>query len=216
MLDFKELPSDGVRFEQLIRELLIRLGLEFDPALGSAQTLAVIWLSRRGRLASSPLWHASGWSVVSTTAQHRDDHIVGLDDISGITDACSAVDASGFLLATSTQPSAAVVGVWKNLAVAGGSPPAIGTGSRDRETPERARDFSANHQFSRRALSRFPGSIYNTTKPSFWAAELQGLLSLSVSRTANLYPKLKDVEEIVRRVEEHPRAGRRGVGASLY
>ena len=28
MLDFRELPSDGIKFEQLIRELLIRSGFE--------------------------------------------------------------------------------------------------------------------------------------------------------------------------------------------
>ena len=105
MIDFTELPADGVRFEQLIRELLIRSGLEVHwTGVGPDGGRDLVATENcQGRLAP----FERKWLVSCKNATSGKS--VGLDDVNGISDACAAVDASGFLLACSTQPSSTAV-----------------------------------------------------------------------------------------------------------
>jgi hypothetical protein len=198
MLDFKELPSDGIKFEQLIRELFIRLELEVHwTGVGpDAGRDLVVTEKAIGKLA--PLERK--W-LVSCKHFALSGRSVGLDDIAGITDACAAVDATGFLLAASTQPSAAVVRRLEELSGAGHLTTRYWDGIEIEKRLNAPETFPLIDQFFPASAKQIPWKIYNTTKPSFWAANYKSYFLYLGSRTSNLFPKLKDVEEIVRRLE---------------
>ncbi len=103
MLNFTNLPKDGVRFEQLVRDLLLRAGLRPTwtgvGADSGRDLLAVEALS--GPLNSKNMT----WLVDCKHFAHS-GRSVGVADVIDIVDRCQRVAATGFLLATSTQPSA--------------------------------------------------------------------------------------------------------------
>jgi hypothetical protein len=55
--------------------------------------------------------------------------------------------------------------------------------------------------FLPKSSAAMPWKIYNSTRPSFWAANYKDYFLYLASRTSNLFPKLRDVEEIVVRLE---------------
>jgi hypothetical protein len=106
MLDFTELPDDGKKFEQLIRELLFSYGM------------AVEWSGRgpdggRDLICREPLKSLitpmnRTWLVQCKHFAHA-NRSVGIDDLDNIVDSCVHHKAAGYLLACSTQPSSTVV-----------------------------------------------------------------------------------------------------------
>lgn len=106
MLDFKELPQDGEAFEQLVRELLFSYGM------------AVEWSGRgpdggrdlicREALKSLIAPTSRTWLVQCKHFAHA-NRSVGVDDLDNVVNSCSHHNATGYLLACSTQPSSSVV-----------------------------------------------------------------------------------------------------------
>jgi hypothetical protein len=198
MIDFKELPSDGVKFEQLIREMLIRLKLEVHwTGVGPDAGRDLIAIEKTlGELA--PLQRK--W-VVSCKHYATSGRSVGLDDIGGVTDACAAVDVAGFLLATSTQPSAAVVRRLEELGSGGRLTIRYWDGIEIEKRLNSVETFPLIHLFFPESAKQLPWKIHNTMRPSLWAANYNQYFLYLASRTSNLFPKLKDVEEMVLRLE---------------
>ena len=116
-------------------------------------------------------------------------------------DACAAVDATGFLLACSTQPSSTVVRrleeihanrnivtrYWDSIEI-----------EKRLDTPS---TFPLISILLPKSSAAMPWKIYNSTRPSFWAANYKDYFLYLASRTSNLFPKLRDVEGIVARLE---------------
>jgi hypothetical protein len=182
MIDFTELSSDGTKFEQLIRELLVRCGFEVHwTGVGpdGGRDLVVV---ERAEGALAPFQRK--W-LVSCKHYAKSGKSVGLDDVTDINDACDAVGAGGFLLACSTQPSSTVVRRFDEIEKRLNAP----------------RTFALNHLFFPESSKSNPWQIYATHSPSFWAANYKDYFLYLGSRIAHTFPTLTDVEEIVRRLE---------------
>lgn len=106
MLDFKELPSDGQAFEQLVRELLFSYGLHVEwsgkGADGGRDLIC------REIISGFFVPETKVWLVQCKHFAHA-DRSVGVADLDDVVDSCHQHNATGYLLACSTQPSSAVV-----------------------------------------------------------------------------------------------------------
>lgn len=198
MLDFKELPSDGIKFEQLIRELCIRSEFEVHwTGVGPDGGRDLVVTEK----VAGPLAPFERKWLVSCKHLAHSGNSVGLDDVRDVTDACRAVNAAGFLLVCSTQPSSSVVRRLHEINAHG----EIVTRYWDGIEVERRLDTPAtfpliNLFFPVSAQNR-PWRIYNTDSPSFWAANYKDYFVYLASRDANTFPALEEVEFIVRRLE---------------
>lgn len=70
--------------------------------------------------------------------------------------------------------------------------------------------LSLIHQFFPRTSKSIGWRIYNTNSPSFWAANFKDYFIYLSSRTANTFPRLRDVETILQKLEsiKLPQAGK--------
>lgn len=198
MLDFTELPKDGIRFEQLIRELLLRTGFEVHwTGVGPDGGRDLVFVERaEGALAAfSRKW------LVSCKHHAGTGSSVGVSDISGIVDACEAVGAQAFLLACSTQPSSGVVRRLEEVQQQGKLITRYWDGVEVDRRLSRPDAYALRHAFFPVSSQANPWLIYATLSPSLWAAHHQGYFVYLASRTAHAFPELADVEEIIRRLE---------------
>ncbi|MDQ1157541.1 hypothetical protein QE385_001868 [Sphingomonas sp. SORGH_AS 950] len=102
MLDFTNLPKDGIRFEQLIRDILLRSGLKPNwTGVGpdSGRDLIATEIQKGPLFSNEKIW------LVDCKHFAHSKRSVGVSDVIDIIDRCHRSNASGFLLATSTQPS---------------------------------------------------------------------------------------------------------------
>lgn len=198
MLDFTELPADGVRFEQLIREILVRSDFEVHwTGIGPDGGRDLVAIER----AAGPLAAFERKWLVSCKHYAGSGRSVGLSDVTDISDACAAVDARGFLLACSTQPSSTLVRRLEEIE----ANRSIVTRYWDSIEIEKRLDnpstFPLISFFFPKSSAAAPWKIYNSTRPSFWAANYKNYFMYLGSRTSNLFPKLRDVETIVSKLE---------------
>lgn len=198
MLDFTELPADGVRFEQLIREILVRSGFEVHwTGTGPDGGRDLVAIER----APGPLAQFERRWLVSCKHYAGSGRSVGLDDVTDISDACSAVDACGFLLACSTQPSSTVVRRLEEIEANRNIVTRYWDGIELEKRLDSPSTFPLISIFLPKSSATMPWKLYNTTRPSFWAANYKDYFLYLGSRTSNLFPKLRDVEGIVARLE---------------
>lgn len=102
MIDFTELPLDGVKFEQLVRELLLVEGMRpFWTGQGSDGGRDLLVEEKlQGTLQDGKrLW------LVDCKHKAHSGKPVNLSDVSDITDRCKSVGAEGILIACSTHVS---------------------------------------------------------------------------------------------------------------
>lgn len=114
-MDFKELPSDGQAFEQLVRELLFSSGLHVEWS-GRGPDGGRDLICRETLLGQfAP--QTQTWLIQCKHKAHSGDS-VSVNDLDDIVTSCSQHNAAGYVLACSTQPSSAVVnrleGISKN------------------------------------------------------------------------------------------------------
>ena len=106
MINYKGLPKDGVLFEQLIRELFISINCEtFWTGVGPDGGRDLIVTEELSGLLSK---YQRRWLVSCKHFAHA-DRSVGVDDIINIKDCMEAINATGFILACSTYPSASLI-----------------------------------------------------------------------------------------------------------
>lgn len=105
-MDFKELPVDGQAFEQLLRELLFSMGLHVAwSGVGPDGGRDLIC---KEKLAGHFATQERTWLVQCKHKAHGGGS-VGVADLDDILTSCAQHNATGYLLACSTQPSSAVV-----------------------------------------------------------------------------------------------------------
>lgn len=198
MLDFKELPSDGVRFEQLIREMLIRSGFEVHwTGVGPDGGRDLVATERAaGMLAPfSRKW------LVSCKHKAHGGGSVGLPEVVDIVDACGAVDAEGYLLACSTQPSSGVVKRLEELQLSGKILTTFWDGVEIEKRLNIPELFPLVHQFLPESAKTQPWKIYATQAPSVWAANYKDYFLYMSCRIGHSFPPLTEVEAITAKLE---------------
>jgi hypothetical protein len=204
MLDFKELPDDGTLFEQLIREMLIRLGFDVHwTGVGPDGGRDLVATERaKGALAE----FSRKWLVSCKHKAHSRASVV-MDDIRDIGDSCRAIGAEGYLLACSTQPASSVVKRLEELNKAGGLLTVFWDGIELEKRLNVPDLFPLIHQFFPKSSKAQPWKIFATDSPSVWAAYYKDYFVYLSSRIANAFPELEEVECIARKIEEIPLPG---------
>lgn len=198
MIDFRELPADGIKFEQLVRELLFRSGFEVHwTGVGpdGGRDLVVVEKANGTLAPFQRKW------LVSCKHFANSGKSVGLDDVTDINDACDAVGATGFLLACSTQPSSTVVRRFEEIDARGKLVVRYWDSVEIEKRLTAPQTYALNYLFFPESTQGNPWQIYATHTPSFWAANFKDYFLYLSSRTAHTFPTLTDVEEIIRRLE---------------
>ncbi len=201
MINFKELPEDGIKFEQLTREILLKMGLEVHwTGVGPDSERDLFFIER----AQGPIANfRRKWLVCCKHFAHS-ERSVGIADIQNITDRCEAIGATGYLLVCSTQPSSTVIKRLEEIESQGKLTlrywDCIEIEKR-LNTPE---SFPLISLFFPQSAQKNKWKIYNTTSPSFWAANYKDYFFYLCSRTANTFPDLKDVEYFIKKMEAIP------------
>lgn len=201
MIDFKELATDGVSFEQLVRELLMRSNFEVHwTGVGpDGGRDLVITEEAFGQFAA----FRRKW-LVSCKHKAHSGKAVGLGDIVGLVDACAAIGAEGVLLACSTYPSASVVRRFKELEAEGKLLARIWDGIELEKRLTTAATFALVHLFFPESSKRYVWQVYNTNSPSLWAANYQEYFIYLSCRLTTSFPKLEHVEQVVKRLKSIP------------
>ncbi len=201
MINFKELPDDGIKFEQLIRELLIRSRFEVHwTGVGQDSGRDLILIEKsEGELAP----FERKW-LVSCKHNAHSGKSVGHNDINGFTDACSAIGAEGFLLVCSTQPSSTVVKRLEETTAQGKIITKIWDSIEIEKRLTTPTTLPLIYQFFIESAKNFVWQIYNTNSPSFWAANYKDYFIYLSCRLTSSFPSLKDVEVIINRLESIP------------
>ena len=198
MIDFKELEKDGIRFEQLVRELLLRSGFEVHWTGVGPDGGRDLVITEKSEGALAPFQRK--W-LVSCKHNAHSGKSVGLPDISDISDACEAVGATGFLLVCSTQPTSTVVTRLNEIESRGKLLTKFWDGIEIEKRLNTPSTFSLIHIFFPNSSRDIGWKIFNTNSPSYWVGNFKDYYIYLSSRVANTFPNLNDVEEILKKLE---------------
>jgi len=203
MIDFKELPRDGVLFEQLIREIFLKEGFEVHwTGVGAdgGRDLVVTEVLK-GKLSKiERKWLVS----CKHFANDKNNRSVNASDIGDFSSDCNAVGATGFILACSTQPSAGLVKRLEETGTIKGIETRFWDSIEIEKRITSPKCFSLIHTFFPKSALSYQWKIYNAYSPSFWAANYKDYFLYMSSRDASTYPDLQDIETMVKKLEEIP------------
>lgn len=201
MIDFKELPEDGVKFEQLIRELLVLEGFETHwTGVGQDGGRDLVVTEKlKGALSE----YERKWLI---SCKHTANHgkSLGREQAGNITEDCNAIGAEGYILVCSTQPTASLV---TRLAEIEQSQKIITKFWDSIEIEKKLlqpNTFSLIHTFFPKSAQNYEWKIYNAYSPAFWAANYKDYFFYLSCRHSNTYPYLESVEAIVNMLERIP------------
>jgi len=199
MIDFRELPDDGTRFEQLVRELL--LTYELSPrwtGQGPDQGRDLI----ATETATGPIGTFNRIWLVSCKHYAHSGRAVGRQDVASVVDDCRQAKADGFLLVCSTHPSSGTIQKLSELAADRAN--RLTTAYWDSVELEKRllnpTGFSLAHQFFPESMRARSWRIYNAGSPSFWAAHFKSSFFYLASRKSTGFPPLEEVELIFARL----------------
>lgn len=201
MIDFTELPADGVKFEQLIRELLVLDGFDVHwTGVGQDGGRDLVLTEKlKGDLSD----HSRKW-LVSCKHSANSGKSVGKSETGNITDDCRAIGAEGYLLVCSTQPTSNLI---TRLAEISASQKIITLFWDSIEIEKRLlkpNTFGLIHTFFPKSAESYQWRIYNASAPSFWAANYRQYFFYMSCRLSNSYPDLRASEAIVSILEAVP------------
>lgn len=199
MLDFKELPKDGVKFEQLIREIFVKEGYEVHwTGVGPDNRKDLVIVEKL----QGPLSYYKRRWLVSCKHKAHSGKAVSVSDLTDISGDCAQVKAEGFILATSTYPSSSVVNRLDDTA----SHNALKCLIWDEIEIERRllhpTTFPLINTFFPESSKNYKWSIYNGNSPNVWAANYKSYFLYLSSRVSNSFPFLAGVEDIIEIIEE--------------
>ena len=167
MIDFTELPEDGVQFEQLIRELFVSDGYETHwTGVGQDQSRDLVVIEKLEGPISS---YSRKWLIECKHKAHS-NRSVGLHDLNSITSACEAVGAEGFLLACSTQPSSSLVRHLKEIQQNNDLFTLYWDAIEIEKRLSKPNNFHLVELFLPKSSRKTGWKIYNSLSPSFWAS----------------------------------------------
>ncbi|SIO30680.1 restriction endonuclease [Halodesulfovibrio marinisediminis] len=179
MLDFTELSEDGIEFEQMIREMLFALGYKvFWSGAGADGGKDLICFEEHKSIFASC---KRKWLV---QCKHKaiSGRAVGVGDLGDIVGACRHHQCDGYLLATTTYPSSAVISRLEG--VAADPRDNLTTGCWDAVELERMLSTAELWGIAQRYLpeSATGWKIYASERPNHWTANYRGYYFHIVNR----------------------------------
>lgn len=199
MIDFKELSKDGTRFEQLVRELLLKKDLRprwTGVGPDSGRDLLAKEILKGQIKDSSRLW------LVECKHYAASGRNVGVGDIIDIRDRCERVGAEGFLLVCSTTISSELSRKLEEI----NSNTKIVTEVWDSVIIEKLllnpNSYSIAQQFFPISLAKPAWRMFYTEREERWMSHFEGYFLYVESRSGMEPPSLKDLETIIRELEK--------------
>ena len=198
MLSFQELSKDGVKFEQLIREIMLKKGLRPQwTGVGpdSGRDLLVEEELKSSIKDSKRIW------LVDCKHFANSGKTVGVADITDIRDRCERVGAKGFLLVCSTTVSSELSRKLDEI----NTNTNIATEIWDSITIEKLllnpTSYSIAQQFFPVSLATPAWQMFYTEREERWMAHYRGYFLYVESRSGIEPPCLSDLEGIIRELE---------------
>lgn len=201
MIDFTELPKDGVKFEQLIRELLLRE--DYVPrwtGVGPDGGRDIIFSEKT----VGPLSSLDRKWVVSCKHKANGGGSVSADDIQYAVGTCQAIGATGFILACSTQASSAAVTRLSEIEKNQGITCLVWDGVEIEKRLMAPRCAPLVHLFFPQTAKLIPWAVFNAGTPSLWCISFHGYFFYLSSRLPAGVPNLLYVQAIVEKLETVP------------
>lgn len=201
MVDFKELPDDGIKFEQLIRELLVLEGYNTHwTGVGQdgGRDLVVV-----EKLTGDLSEYKRKWLISCKHFAHSGKS-VGKDDIGDITADCNAIGAEGYILVCSTQPTANLITRLEEVKNSQKIITKFWDSIEIEKKLNKPNTFGLIHTFFPKSSQNYKWKIYNAFSPAFWAANYKNYFFYMSCRHSNTYPYLESIETIVKIFEKVP------------
>ncbi len=201
MIDFTELPEDGVKFEQLIRELLVLEGFETHwTGVGQDGGRDLVVTEKlKGELSE----YERKW-LISCKHTANSGKSLGREQAGNITEDCRAIGAEGYILVCSTQPTASLVTRLTEIEKKQNIITKFWDSIEIEKRLSKPNTFSLIHTFFLESSKRYRWRVYNAFSPAFWAANYKDYFFYLSCRHSNTYPYLESVETIVSLIEKVP------------
>ncbi len=194
MLDYSEV--DGTRFEQLVRELLLVLGLAPRwSGEGPDQGRDIIATeSFSGPVSKTKrVWLVQCKNTASA---------IGRPDLASVVTDCQQIGADGYLLVCSKNPTSSAVQLLEELDRNGSPVTRYWDGVELEKRLNEPRAFGIAQMFFPKSLGGTPWRVYNAGSPSIWAAHYRGHFIYLCCRDGATFPCLSWVEPLVARFEK--------------
>lgn len=201
MLDFQELPEDGIKFEQLVRELLVLEGFEVHwTGVGpDGGRDLVVTEKLKGELSE----YQRKW-LISCKHLANSNKSLGRDQAGNISEDCKAIGAEGFILVCSTQPTASLVTRLEEINKNQGIITKYWDSIELEKRLLKPNTFRLIHTFLPKSAAKYDWQIYNAFSPAFWAANYKNYFFYMTCRHSNTYPYLESIEALVNIIERIP------------
>ena len=201
MIDFKELPEDGVKFEQLIREILVLEGFETHwTGVGQDGGRDLIIIERLEGILST---YERKW-LISCKHTANSEKSIGREQAGNISEDCKAIGADGYILVCSTQPTSSLVTRLSEIQQSQNIITRFWDSIEIEKRLSKPNTFGLIHTFFPVSSKNYLWKIYNAFSPSLWAANYKDYFLYLSCRHSNKYPYLESVEIIARIIEEVP------------
>lgn len=201
MIDFSELPQDGIKFEQLIRELLVLEGFETHwTGVGQDGGRDLVVTEK---LTGALSKYKRKW-LVSCKHNANSGKSVGRKQAGNISEDCRAIGAEGYILACSTQPSSSLISRLGEIEKNQGILTKVWDSIEIENRLSKPNTFKLIHTFFQKSSKNYQWKIYNAFSPAFWAANFKEYFLYLSCRHSNKYPYLDSIEAIASILEEVP------------
>ena len=198
MIDFTELPKDGTKFEQLVREILLKKGLHphwTGKGPDSGRDLLVEEELKSDIRNYKRLW------LVDCKHNAKSNATVGVNAITDIRDRCERVRAEGFLLVCSTTISSELSRKLEEI----NTNTQIATEVWDSVTIEKLLlnpvSYSVAQQFFPVSMAIPAWKMFYTEREERWLSHFNGYFLYVESRAGINPPSLIDLEAIIHELE---------------
>lgn len=201
MIDFKELPEDGIMFEQLIRELLVLEGFQTHwTGVGQDGGRDLVVTEKlKGDLSE----YTRKW-LISCKHNANSGKSLGKDQLGSVSEDCRAIGAEGYILVCSTQPTSSLINRLREIEQNQNIITKVWDCIEIEKRLLKPNTFSLIHTFFPDTSKRYKWKIYNAFSPAFWAANYKDYFLYMSCRHSNTYPELKSIEFIVSLLEKVP------------
>lgn len=196
-IDFSELASDGVAFEMLCRELLIKHNFKVHwTGVGPDSGRDLIIVEEVDGILSC---FKRTW-LVSCKHYANSGKSVGISDVTNIVDDCKAANADGYLLICSTHLSSSLIQRLQEIEKSSNIVTCYWDSIELQKRLNNPESIPLIKLFFPKNKINDQWKIYNALTPSLWAANYQGYFFYMQSRTECKYPNLNDIEVIIEKI----------------